>query len=510
MASGRGWSAQFPIAIVEMSNWPFTASAVTGGMPAADYIKAENERRATLYDHLAKDVSPDGQLRLEAFEEMYCDEDKKLHRLTVSNAYWVHAGHQRSQFVFFNAFVLFKKMQRDNAALTKKDDIKEAIQVDAFDLTVPAVVGTYIDLRDIIADQMQANSSAGKQKKLTNFDYLKSAVFLIGNDPEPRIAERPFRNLCAQAGVGDKAGSSGAMPRWAFLVASVNWLYAGATRLVERLMMEKHDKDEAGNKRVNPEWIDTAEVALGHEDAMCDISVIARLTEPSLKKLGAYIDQYGRNSKRVTQDKKPDEVSAIEYEVFERGYPWSKEEALAWVASRQKGNSLTYKEPKKVVADEPFKVETLKTLVESDRMPQGMRELLSERTKIPMRAGEDIPAETANKAGTLKEGLDFVWGLDLSSDTHKGLYDLICELGRLRDGNPTAFVQLVPELRTMVATAITSTPVVPSEQPAQDSGASAPESNSDSGASAPESEAPATEPEAPATEAKPNKRNKGK
>lgn len=452
MLNCGGWSDQFPMAAVSMKNWP-ECFTVDPGCSAEDYIAREMARRQQSLEDLKKDVTEDGVLRLEAFITLFCNKDGELHKLTLSNGKWVHSGHQRTQFDYLTAYTLYLIRLRNNAKIPDTyTDGKGNVIVNDKPLIVewiheiPCVVGTYTDEMDILKDQLQINAAAGKQNKLKVFDMLKAAIMFIGSGFTPNGTERQFRELCAiPTSDKDKGGNSGAGPRHAFLLGLVNYFYAGALGFAKKITAEPKLTDKAGDKYPNPDYIALSEVALGHDDPMCDISVIVRLMEPSLKRLKEYIETYGKGSKRVTEQGKADTVSAIEYQIWERKSPFTLEEGTAWMKSRCLNAPPGIRaEPLVIKTPEAFDVKKLDGLIESERVPEVVRDVLAQLVGKQKDIASPVMANVQTVAQDMRSQLNAVWSLDIKNPFDKMLLDCITTATDLRDGNPEAYQAVLP------------------------------------------------------------------
>ena len=466
MVNQGGWSSQFPAAIVSMQLWPF--QSVRNGCSAQAYLDAEMQRRKDVFDNLVKGAKDEhGRFLLKAFIDLYCYQDKEgkdvLHGLTLKNAFWVHSGHQRTQFVFLNAYVAYLTRLKARSEETKKEVLEDMPTLAEFALDIPAVIGTYVEkdrstsdiLREISRDQISINMAAGKQNVPKLKDAIKVAVLEIGDSLAPMIKERPFRALFSlkDGGSGD---NSGAMPRHAYKLALINWFYAGTLKFVDKLFAQPKIEINGEKNQDNPNYIALSEVALSHEDPMSDASVISRLMEPSLEMLKSYVTKYGHKyidaSKIKPGDKDP--VSAIEYEIFDRGTAWSLEEATEWVRSKCKGAGIgVYKAPVSTPKDTsklPAAVVTsLNQTVTSDRTPTAFREFVGKFTGTPTAAGKEVNTNADAKAQELKGPLDAIWTLG-TSDFEKLLlksFEVTCQL---KEGNPPAFEALVNEFAKLV------------------------------------------------------------
>ena len=481
MIGSRGWGIQFPCVAFSMKLWPFEKrGSVPHGMEAQAYVDEEMKRRALLQDVYVKGaVNEEGRLRLEAFTELYCkklpDGKHVLHELTVKNAFWVHSGHQRTEYVFLNAYALFKTRMVAQAAPTAIVD--ELPELSGFKTTVPTIVGSYDPKEDvgdillaILKDQVSANMSAGKQNKLQILDGFKAAVLAIGDKVAPCIKERPFRDLFASS--TEKGANTGALPRWAFLLGMINWFYGGKLEFAKKLFAPPKI-DPNGEKNIdNPDYIDVREVALSHEDPMSDASVLARLMEPSLEKLKAYVPKFGHRGydreevmakpvaslnavEKQIRDGKPDPVSAIEYAVYDRSACYTLEESMAWIRSKCKGAGKgVYFAPKVTPVDKttlPAAVVTAITqTVTSDRTPDAIRAFNAKFTNTQIDAKTPVDPNADVKAQELKGPLDAIWSL--KGSTVEKLFLKSFETGaQLKDGNPPAFEPFVNEFAALVA-----------------------------------------------------------
>lgn len=474
----RGWSPQFPCVAVSMKNWPFEKSELVPlGCTAQQYIDREMERRRTLFENLVKNAKDaTDRTQLKAFIALYCfqDNDGKdcLNVLTIKNAYWVHSGHQRTQFVFMNAYVAYLT-RLETASLAKTTEAAEDIAPpDGFRLTIPTLIGTFSTnlppdaiLREIARDQLTANMAVGKQNVPKLKDAIKFAVWEMGTGAAPLIRERPFRKLFSLQDDGKE--NSGAMPRHAWKIAYVNWMYAGKLKFVEKIFNPPKVEINGEKNQDNPDHIKLSDVALSHNDPMCDVSVISRLIEPSLELLKAYVKRgYLTDPNNIKADK-PDPVSAVEYAVANRGYAWSKEEAVDWIKSKCVGQGKgVYKPPVEAVKDiskDPKSiVEALKQTVESQRIPDAFRAFNAKFLGTPVAAGTPIDMSADLKVQEKCGVFDAVWKLDGKEKYQEMVLTLIESVTQLRDGNPPVFVEVVQAMSDMVLDAMKK-PFVPPE-----------------------------------------------
>lgn len=457
MVSSGGWSAQFPAVIVPMTRWPFIEGAIRAGCSVAKYLATENQARLDKFTAKQKNATKDAKSLLDfnCWCELYCGDDGKPIVLTEENAYWVHSGHQRTESVFFEAYVEYCTQREANSKLAPEDQVKN---FGSFELDVPCLVGDYDTLDDILADQLKANTSAGIQNTLTAADYTKAAVITIGDKEQPLINERGFRRLASQNSVDEGGGlNDGGAPRQAYLIALVNWYYRKACGLYDDLCRPEEINPDGEGKVKNPEYVDFADVSLNQADPRHNISVIARLVEDKLTKLSAYNDKYGPNSKGHLADptKNPDRMSKIEKEVLQRGYPWSKQELIEWERSVRK-HAPTYHQPyvKPKAADPKDTVEKLNALVTSSAVPTLIREYLGQKLASPIKVGDAVPTKADVKVLALADQLDFVYKLDKDVASDATVLTLMGQLDLLRDGDPSAYDKIVGEMEKKVTKAL--------------------------------------------------------
>ncbi len=461
MLTSGGWSDQFPMAAISMKNWPFVFSPIReDGCTAEEYIAKEMANRERILAELEKNASsPDGAERLDAFRNLFCDKQNVLHKLTLAVAKWVHSGHQRTQFDYLPAYTQYLFRVRD---INKMPEEERPFLVE-WNHDIPCVVGTYDTELDILKDQLLINAAASKQNKLKIFDMFKGAVTAVGTGHEPAISERQFRDMCAIPGITtDKGGNSGHGPRHAFLLALINFYYEGRLNFAKHILApKKYDPDGSGKMIVNPNYIDIAEVALGHFDPMCDVSVVARLMEPKLKKLTQYVKtQDSARAKKIADGAKPenvpDIVSAIEREIVSRGAkglgdPWSIEEALSWERSKCKFAPQGIRhDPLKEKKVEAFDPKKLDGVIESDRMPDVLRDVLAKFTGVTKDLNSDIDPNADTKAQDKKELLNGVWKLDTNNLFDRMFAECVVGVTQLKEGNPAAFEIVVPQIKELL------------------------------------------------------------
>lgn len=460
MYAGGGWSPQMPHAAVSMKTWPFEKSTeVPNGCTAQEQIDEEMAVRLDILNNLKKDEGTDeGRVVLQAFRDLYCDKKGNLHKLTIENAYWTHSGHQRMEFCFTEAYTQYKLVEFKNS-VTKVEADKEPLV--PFVPEIPTLIGTYVDLRDILEDQLRVNANVGEQNKLTVFDYIKNAVIMIGTTGVLGITEKAFRKLCAAQGLEGKGkGSSGVVSRQAWLIAYLDWLYAGKLELVRRV--NEPPKKTSGTETIdNPEYIDIRELHPDHTDPRCNIAVIVRICEKNLDRLRDYVKENGQDNDKVKDGSRADTVSKLEYEIFRRGKdgkgePWSFDEANAWVTSKRKGLGKAggYKAPVVTAKPEPFKIEKITGPVQSAYTPACVREQMSELTGIPLAINQGVAQGAIKKNSQLRDQLDFVWELVATDPTDKMILDMLGELKSLKTGNTDAFQALVPQVHQLIKASI--------------------------------------------------------
>lgn len=462
MVASGGWSPEFPAVIVPMTSWPFVAAAVTGGMPAQDYIDKEMERRAAVLAQKKLNATKDAEslLGYNCFVTLYCGEDGELIQLTIDNAYWVNSGHQRTEFVYYEAYCEYCRQKAENDKLP----VGDRVTLKEFSLKVPALIGVYTDLNDILSNQLGANTSSAIQNRLTVLDLTKAAVFAIGKSEAPLVNEREFRRMTSQNSLAaGKGANDGGAPRHAYLIAYVNWIYRFACGLVRDLNRPKDLPNATGEGNVpNPDYIDIADVALNHDDPRHNISVIARLVQPGLGKLSDYNAQYGPNSKGFLADpkKNPDRMSAIEKEVLARSKEWSAEELKDWEQSMKK-NGGSYAEPPaaKVKANDKETVEALSTLVTSTQVPTAIRAYLGEKLSMSTDLTDlsAIPTGASAKILDNANEIDAIFKLDRGIELDATFLRVISKLDLLREGDSDAYGKLLHKVAKDVDKAVPDT-----------------------------------------------------
>lgn len=434
-----GWSTQLPLVGCPMSLWPFTAAELPNGCSAQEYVDRENTRRAdkhvVLSNNLSKEQKDADVCALQAFEELYCV-DGKLIELTIDNSYWVHSGHQRSQFVFMQAYA--------DHLLRLKAHVEGDV-VEDYHLTVPVIeVLSYTDINDIARDQMGINSSVGEQNRLQVLDYARTAVRIIGKTGAPKITEREFRNWCAEKGSGDSQGTnSGAYPRHGYLIAEANRAFFGKYPLYNYLVAPKTIPVEGEAEAVpNPVYIDLKDVALTHTDPLCSIAVICRLLD--FDKLSKYMATYGpHDSKGNLKPADKDQSSAIEKTVFARGYAYSEEEYAAWFLTKQGGKTIpTYKGPVITTPVVAYKTDAAAAIIKSSSAADVLKDLLSEHVMGNKTGAVDLVNER-------HEAFDLVYELDGTVESDKTFLSCLEGISGYREGNPDGYVKLVAAIKKL-------------------------------------------------------------
>jgi hypothetical protein len=462
VASG-GWSNDYPCVVGEMSGpWYFTFEKQMRplGCTALEFIARENKRRADKYTELKESKSDDAPLLMKAFQDIYCENDV-LVELTLNNAFWVHSGHQRSQFVMFEAYVSYlKSLQGIKEVDTKIPDDERLHSVKEFSLLVPVNVKEFESFDEILTDQMQMNMAQLGVNKLDVLDLTKGGVQSIGTGAAPAIKERDFRNRCAEPGVmSKKGGNSGALPRLAYLLAIINYACEFAGDFYKCLVAPEKLYPEGGPEDgvPNPEWIDVKQFSATHTDPRYNPSVIARLLEPGLEKLSAYVKEYGENGSRLKENEES-KVSAVEAGVYKRFYCWTPEEKLQWLDSI-KPHKVGYIGPDEGAEKKPtntIKLEALKPAYQSDSLPTSLRLLVGElaEQKVPLPGAP--PVETKGlgmleKFQSRKTHVNTV----MSATDDDPLLGIIETLGNLKDGDRAKYDQIIGQIKTIVDSAIT-------------------------------------------------------
>lgn len=437
MQESCGWSPEYPMVAITMRTFPKEV-----GMTAVEYLAKEISRRAdnwearktaTLKADLASDKQADANRDLKAYEDLYCetvDGVKQLIQLTVDNAYWVHSGHQRTQFVFLLAYTEFLKRQEAD-----DEDLKE------FHLTVPCLTASYTDFMDLLENQVASNSSAANQNKLTVMDFTHTAVQAMGNGLTPKIKESTFRRWGAEKNA--KAANSGAYPRLGYKLALLNFAFLRKPKfydaLVENPKLEKKDGEKEALD--NPKYIDYKEFSLSGADPMRNVAVISRLLDYDL--LVDYDKNYGNGLEAVAKGEKPNPLCAAEREVLRRSLeagkplPWTEEEFIDWMETMKHGTK--YVRPVETTAKVTYKTDKARDVIAS-AAPQVLKDFMNEHV-----FGAENGAE--HKIAQRVEAFDLVYRLDPTNDNDLAVLEALASLATFREGNPEGYGAFVADFR---------------------------------------------------------------
>lgn len=430
-----GWSPQFPMICVSMHHWPLAEK-----ISAVAYVAGEMTRRKAVWDELEKecikaDTTGDAKAQaianreMKVFEDVFCS-DGKLIELTVDNAYWVHSGHQRTQFVFLAAYYEYLRLF---------DDGEEKLK--PFRLTVPACTATYDDFMDILEDQVSANSTTNIQNKLGVLDYAWTAVQAIGTGMTPAINESRFRRWGADA---SGKPNSGAYPRLGYKFALLNFYFKQRPGFYKALTENPKLPKMEGEKEAldNPNYINWKDLSVDAKDPRYNVAVISRLRDLDL--LRAYDRTEGSGNEEVKKGTRKSSLSAMEEEVLRRSIeagkdlPYTEEEFVAWMDSIKHGSG--YKPP---VAEKPkpvFKTDKVADLKKSESAPQFIKDFADEFIM-----GEQTGAN--HKLGQRSEAFDFVYQLDPTNDSDLAVLEALTTLATFREGNPEGYSAFVTDFR---------------------------------------------------------------
>jgi len=437
----KGWSPQFPAVVVSMHNWPCNKGPdfPVWGCTAQEYIDAAMKRRAEQWEEFKNAINAanlEGEKlaaakrELQAFEDIFTDGKGQLIQLTLDNAYWVHSGHQRSEYVFLAAYAEFLRRKE-----THDPD------ADEYHLTVPAIVGTYTDILDLLEDQVAANSSATIQNKLQPLDYAKTAVKAIGTGMTPRISESRFRRWGAEKQGGKN--NTGAYPRWGYKLAELNWRFRQKPGFYDALVAPATIKAPGEKEAIpNPEYIDYREVALTHEDPMCNAAVLSRLLDFDLLK--DYDNKYGSGNEDVIAKRKENPLSDAEKEVLRRSLeagkamPWTEEEFVAWMETKKHG--VHHVGPRKEPPKKVYKTEDADKIMKSEAAPQLLKDFLSEHV-----FGNENGADY--RISQRVDAIDFVYQLDPANEDDASILEALTVLSTFREGNPEGYGKFVAQFK---------------------------------------------------------------
>lgn len=473
-----GWSDDYPAVVVDMADrWPFTydPNIRPDGMTDLEFIAKDMVRRRKLKDDIWAMDSDDKPTWMQAFEDIYTEEyeivetvdgvaksslGRRLIELTVENSKWVHSGHQRTQFVFFPSYVQYLKRKRADIESNATPETAR-IKYDKYKLEVPCNVKTFIDMRDIIIDQVAMNQAQLGVNRLKILDLTKTVIELMGNGIAPALTESDFRNYCAEPGNTTQDGlpaRGGAIYRLAYHLGECNFSHEFHGNLWKSLTASKKKKDEATGKEYdNPDYIPVGSFNDMSKDPAWNPSVIARLLEPGLGKLKKYAAEWGENGSRNKD--KPSKLSAMEQVVLDRDYSWTKEEKSQWLAKRKPANTLMFAPPIKEAPEEKFDPKTLETVATAQSFPLPFREYLGAKlgVKVPVEGKPAYLPDAQEVQDSIMARRD-IYNFIHASDVDSPVMQMIGALLLVRNGNPDGFNKLVDTFQGEIDAAVLAGP----------------------------------------------------